>query len=93
MRARALKIVNENFVKQFFIYIRTNNLKKEENLGNYLGVEHANRFNQLIYFAATEEIISLSKAASLAGETLIISKISHLNLHLFFFKNNNILKI
>ncbi len=70
MRAGALKIVNENFVKQFFIYIRTNHLKKEENLGNYLGVEQANRFNQLIYFAATEEIISLSKAANLAGETL-----------------------
>jgi len=70
MRAKSIEIVNDNFVKQFFIHIRANHLQKEENLGNYSGVEHANRFNQLIYFAATEEIISLSKAANLAGEDL-----------------------
>ncbi len=70
MRAKALEIVNDNFVKQFFIYIRANHLQNEENLGKYSGAEHANRFNQLIYFAATEEIISLSKAANLAGVEL-----------------------
>jgi len=70
MRVKAVEIINDNFVKQFFIHIRANHLQKEENLGNYSGAEHANRFNQLIYFAATEEIISLSKAAYLAGEDL-----------------------
>jgi len=70
MRAKAVEIVNDNFVKQFFIHIRVNHLQNEENLGNYSGAEHANRFKQLIYFAATEEIISLSKAANLAGEDL-----------------------
>lgn len=71
MRAKAVKIVNDNFVKQFFIHIRINHLQNENNWGNYLGAEHANRFNQLIYFAATEEIISISKAANLAGEQLV----------------------
>jgi len=70
MRAKAVEIVNDNFVKHFFIHIRANHLQNEEKLGNYSGSEHANRFNQLIYFAATEEIISLSKAANLAGEDL-----------------------
>jgi len=70
MRAKAVEIINDNFVKQFFIHIRANHLQKQENLGNYSGAEHPNRFNQLIYFAATEEIISLSKAANLAGEDL-----------------------
>ena len=70
MRAKAVDIVNENYVKRFFIYVHKHHLQNENNWGKYSGIEQANRFNHLIYFAATEEIISLSKGANLAGEPL-----------------------
>ena len=42
------------------------NLKKENGFGHYSGVEHSNRFDQLLYKALAEDIISLSKAAGLS---------------------------
>ena len=43
------------------------NHKKEIGYGEYKGVEHSSRFKQLLYRATAEEIISMSKAASLSN--------------------------
>lgn len=42
------------------------NLRMENGFGAYSGVEHSNRFEQLLYKALAEDIISLSKAAGLS---------------------------
>tara|TARA_R110002050_G_scaffold295749_2_gene454962 strand:- start:5227 stop:6273 length:1047 start_codon:yes stop_codon:yes gene_type:complete len=67
-RANVLELISS------FTYIRFNqwisNNKTEEGLGEYIGVEQSKRFNQLIYRAASEEIISMSKAANLSNQKL-----------------------
>jgi Zn-dependent peptidase ImmA (M78 family)/DNA-binding XRE family transcriptional regulator len=70
MRAGALGIVDDGFVKQFFMHVNKNRLRDEKGWGNYTGIEQANRFNHLIYYAVSEDIISLSKGANLVGEPL-----------------------
>jgi hypothetical protein len=39
-------------------------------MGYYHGTEKSNRFKQLLYRAAAEEVISMSKAANLANVKL-----------------------
>ncbi len=70
-RARDLGIItNDNFVR-FRIWLnQMPDRKKEKGLGEFLGREHSSRFRQLLYRAASEEIISLSKAANLANKKL-----------------------
>jgi Zn-dependent peptidase ImmA (M78 family)/DNA-binding XRE family transcriptional regulator len=67
-RAKDLGIINEftflNFRK------RINNNRKEVGLGEYIGKEESNRFKQLVFRAAAEEIISMSKAANLFNQKL-----------------------
>lgn len=46
-------------------YISSN--KKEQNLGNFVGKEKSYRFEHLVFRLAAEEIVSISKAANLAG--------------------------
>jgi Zn-dependent peptidase ImmA (M78 family)/DNA-binding XRE family transcriptional regulator len=67
-RAKDLEIITEDHFKRFRIKVNQNiNLRKEIGYGQYQGVEHSSRFQQLLYRAAAEEIISMSKAASLAN--------------------------
>jgi Zn-dependent peptidase ImmA (M78 family) len=70
-RAKDLEIItNETFVR-FRIWLnQLPERKKEIGLGIFLGREHSSRFRQLLYRAASEEIISLSKAANLANKKL-----------------------
>jgi len=70
-RAKDLGIItNDNFIR-FRIWLNQSpDRKKEKDLGNFLGREHSSRFRQLLYRAASEEIISLSKAANLANKKL-----------------------
>jgi len=63
-RARHLDIVSNHTYRNFCININTHGWKKNEP-GEYLGKEHANRFDQLVYHAAAEEIITFSRAAEL----------------------------
>jgi Zn-dependent peptidase ImmA (M78 family)/DNA-binding XRE family transcriptional regulator len=67
-RAKDLGIItNDQYVK-FRIWVNSNeNHKKEIGYGEYKGVEHSSRFKQLLYRATAEEIISMSKAASLSN--------------------------
>jgi Zn-dependent peptidase ImmA (M78 family) len=62
-RAYDLSIVSDSAYRQFCRQISPNRM--EEGLGRYVGKEHSDRFEQLVYRAAAEEIISLSKAANL----------------------------
>jgi predicted HTH domain antitoxin len=56
---------------RFRIWVNSNpKHKKEIGFGEYKGVEHSSRFKQLIYRATAEEIISMSKAASLSNMKL-----------------------
>lgn len=60
------KILSQERVKKF--YQRLNfepNLKKEVEKTRYEGLEHSNRYENLVYRAVSEELISISKASSL----------------------------
>ncbi|HIJ57984.1 MAG TPA: ImmA/IrrE family metallo-endopeptidase [Deltaproteobacteria bacterium] len=63
-RARHLGIISDYTYRNFCITVNTRGWKTEEP-GEYLGKEHANRFDQLVYRAAAEEIITFSRAAEL----------------------------
>jgi Zn-dependent peptidase ImmA (M78 family) len=67
-RAKDLRVINDftflNFRKQI------NSNREEKGLGNYQGKEKSNRFKQLIFRAASEEVISMSKAANLSNQKL-----------------------
>ncbi|MCG2462891.1 XRE family transcriptional regulator [Flavobacteriaceae bacterium F89] len=67
-RARAHGVINEHSFIAFRKYISGN--REEKYLGHYQGKEQSDRFMQLIYRAAAEEVISLSKAANLSNEKL-----------------------
>ena len=67
-RAKNLGVINESMYRQFCISISKN--KKETDLGVYPAKEQANRFRQLLFRVAAEEIISKSRAANLANQKL-----------------------
>jgi Zn-dependent peptidase ImmA (M78 family)/DNA-binding XRE family transcriptional regulator len=67
-RAKNLGIIAESQFIAFRKWINHN--RTEEGLGAYKGIEQTFRFKQLIYRAAAEEIISLSKAANLSNQKL-----------------------
>lgn len=70
-RARDLEIVSEHKYREFCIWLNQNpNRKKEIELGDYKGIERSDRFSQLVYRAAAEEVISLSKAANMFNQKL-----------------------
>lgn len=70
MRANVLEIVSRFFTKQFFDSFTENNWRIDEPI-SYKGEEKSGRFDQLIYRALVEELISTSKAAALKNETVI----------------------
>jgi Zn-dependent peptidase ImmA (M78 family)/DNA-binding XRE family transcriptional regulator len=67
-RAKDLQIINESQFIAFRKWISHN--RTEKGLGHYKGSEHTYRFKQLIFRAAAEEVISLSKAANLSNQKL-----------------------
>jgi len=62
-RAFDLEVVSAHVYRRFCMQISPN--RTEEGLGCYTGKEHSDRFEQLVYRSAAEEVISLSKAANL----------------------------
>ncbi|MDZ7899376.1 MAG: XRE family transcriptional regulator [Arcicella sp.] len=68
-RLKNLEIINDSIFKGFIIWMTKVGYRKNEP-GEYTGIEKALRFNQLLFRAAAEEIISLSKAASLGNMSL-----------------------
>lgn len=76
MRAKDCKIINENYTKQFFFLIKQLNWKMDEPV-EYQGIEESNRFEQLLFRALIEDMISMSKAASLSNKSLAEFKKEH----------------
>ena len=68
-RAKNLELISEQYYKTFSIQFSKLGFRKKEP-GAYQGYESSNRFFQLLYRAVAEEIISLSKAASLNNQKL-----------------------
>lgn len=68
-RLRDLDIINEATYKGFLIWMTKVGYRTKEP-GQYAGLEKPMRFSQLLYRAAIEEVISLSKAAGLNNQSL-----------------------
>jgi Zn-dependent peptidase ImmA (M78 family)/DNA-binding XRE family transcriptional regulator len=68
-RIKDLGIISEYYMKYYFQYIVQMGWKVEEPY-EYIGQETSNRFDQLLYRALFEDIISMSKAASLKNMKL-----------------------
>jgi Zn-dependent peptidase ImmA (M78 family)/DNA-binding XRE family transcriptional regulator len=68
MRAQLKGIVSDNAVRRFWRTMAGN--KKEDGLGSFAGKEKSYRFEHLVFRLAAEEIVSMSKAANLAGKKL-----------------------
>jgi len=68
MRAHLKGIVDKNCMSRFWRSMAGN--KKETGLGSFAGKEKSYRFEHLVLRLAAEDIISLSKAANLAGMKL-----------------------
>ena len=68
-RANRLKIISDYTYRNFCITVNTQGWKTDEP-GEYLGKEHANRFDQLVYHAAAEDLITFSRAAELLNLSL-----------------------
>lgn len=69
MRLKNLEIINDATYKGFIIWMTKMGYRTKEP-GIYVAQEKAIRFSSLVYRAAIEEVVSLSKAASLAGQSL-----------------------
>lgn len=68
-RLRNLDIIPDSTYKGLMIWMNKSGYRTKEP-GEYAGVERAMRFSQLLYRAAVEEVISLSKAAALNNQSL-----------------------
>jgi len=68
-RLRDLDIINEATYKGFLIWMTKVGYRTKEP-GQYAGLEKPMRFSQLLYRAAIEEVISLSKVAGLNNQSL-----------------------
>jgi len=68
-RAKNLGLITENYLKQFYIVFTQLGYRSTEPVA-YEGVEHSNRFSQLLFRALVEEFISISKAAALKNQKL-----------------------
>lgn len=68
-RAQQLGLVTDALYKSFCIEVRKRGWHKDEP-GEYVGIEHSNRFEQLLYRAVSTDAVSMTKAANLAGKPL-----------------------
>lgn len=60
------RIMSQERVKKFYQRLNSEpNLKQDVELTRYEGLEHSNRYENLVYRAVSEELISMSKASSL----------------------------
>lgn len=68
MRAQLKGIISKASAARFWKAISFN--KKEEGLGSFAGNEKSYRFEHLVFRLAAEDVVSMSKAANLAGMRL-----------------------
>ena len=68
-RAKDLALVTDDYYTRFHIRLNKNHWRQVEPVP-FTGLEKSNRFEQLLYRATANEVVSLTKAASLAGKPL-----------------------
>ena len=68
-RAHNLGLISDNRYKRFCIHVNTMGWRQNEP-GEYVGKERANRFKQLIFYAVAEDIVTMSKGAELLNVKL-----------------------
>jgi Zn-dependent peptidase ImmA (M78 family) len=68
-RAKELGVISESYYRQFFFLFNQLGYKTKEPV-DYIGKKAASRFDQLLFKALTEEVITLEKAAELKGKTV-----------------------
>lgn len=74
-RAKDLNIITNNHANRFWKLRSINqNLRLEIGYGEYKGKENSGRFEQLLFKAIAEELITLSKAAVLGNRSMEIIK-------------------
>lgn len=78
-RAKILGIVTESYLKYYMIRYNKSQLKMKE-FNGYNGEEKSSRFLQLLLRAVTNEVISISKAASLANMRLAEFRATYLDI-------------
>lgn len=76
-RLKDLNIITESYFKQFMFFINQSGYKIEEPYP-YEGQEQSSRFQQLLFRALGEELISMSKAAALNNQKLAEFRTKHL---------------
>lgn len=71
-RANDLRVITDSSAKRFWKFRNESTKRKKEiGWGSYKGQETSGRFEQLLYKALAEELISWSKAASLANVEIV----------------------
>jgi Zn-dependent peptidase ImmA (M78 family)/transcriptional regulator with XRE-family HTH domain len=78
MRAKDLGILSDNYTRHFFFMIKQMGWKVQEPV-DYIGDECSGRFEQLLYRALAEELITIGKAAQLCNKSLVDFRTSGLN--------------
>jgi len=68
-KAHMLGIVSDFYYRNFQAMLNQKSWKKEEPI-EYIGKEEAIRFKQLLHYAVSEEIITLSRGVELANMSL-----------------------
>jgi Zn-dependent peptidase ImmA (M78 family)/DNA-binding XRE family transcriptional regulator len=68
-RAKELNVISESYYRQFFFLIRHLGFKEKEPV-TYSGKKASSRFDQLLFKALAEDIISVEKAAEYKGITV-----------------------
>jgi Zn-dependent peptidase ImmA (M78 family)/DNA-binding XRE family transcriptional regulator len=76
-RLKDLGVISENYFKQFMFFINQSGYKVDEPYA-YEGQEQSRRFQQLLFRALGEELISMSKAAALNNQKLAEFRAKHL---------------
>lgn len=69
-RAVELRMISKANYSEFKSLLKKHKLTKENEPGQYYGKEVANRFEQLVYSAAAENIITISKGAELLNKSV-----------------------
>jgi len=68
-RAHMLGIVSDFYYRNFLVMLNQKGWEKKESV-EYNGREEAIRFKQLLHYAVSEEIITLSRGAELANMSI-----------------------
>ena len=79
MRAKDLGIISDNYCKQFFFVIKQMGWRIDEPI-DYKGNDNLLRFDQLLFRALAENLITIEKAATLKNQDVNNFKAAYINI-------------